>query len=75
MKNFTYKEISQMNVDHFIKTWIKRWIRIYLDASNAQKLKQMLSYFHQQNKTIIIILLGRRFFTINFLKRLILKFI
>ena len=75
MKNFTYEEISMMNVQPFIKTWIKRWVEIYLNEFNTYKLKQMLVYFNQQNKTLLAILSASRFCTLKLLKRLILKYI
>ena len=75
MKNFTYEEILQMKVNPFIKIWIKRWVEIYLNEFNTHKLKQMLFYFNLQNKTLLAILSASRFFTLKFLKRLILKFI
>lgn len=75
MKNFKYEEILQMKVNPFIKIWIKRWVEIYLNEFNTYKLKQMLFYFNLQNKTLLAILSASRFFTLKFLKRLILKFI
>lgn len=75
MKNFTYEEILQMNVRPFIKIWIKRWVKIYLNTFNTHKFKKMLFYFNHQNIILLMILSGRRFFSIRFLKRLILKFI
>lgn len=75
MKNFTNEEISQMNLRPFIKIWIKRWVKIYLNTFNTHKLQKMLFYFNYQSITLLVILSARRFFSISFLKRLILKFI
>jgi teichuronic acid biosynthesis glycosyltransferase TuaG len=73
IKNFSYKELEELNAQSHVKIWIKRWIVIYLNRSSVNQLKEILSYFNEKNAITNVAIYGYNLLGLKIFKRIILK--
>lgn len=73
MKNFNADDIMKLSASTFVKSWIRRWISLYLTTSNINQLKMMLNHFKYENLKVRRVFLLYYFIGFHTFKRLILK--
>lgn len=73
MKNFNADELKKMNLDPFIKIWIKRWMSDYLTTNNIYLLKRILVHFDYIGVTYTVVFGLQNYIGFKNFKRLILK--
>ncbi|MCD9575265.1 glycosyltransferase family 2 protein [Flavobacterium soyae] len=73
MKNFTIDEVKRIKAVPFIKSWIIRWIQLYLAASNISQLQIILNHFNFNKFPVKITFILGRFISIDKFKKIIIK--
>lgn len=72
-KNFSSKELKELQVDQHLRRWILRWIEFSLNKTTISKFKTYVFQFNFRNKLIISLFLFHKFIGFNRFKQLITK--